>query len=358
MVFGVFYHRKVGYEISNSDVRELALGLDLLDPRSDGNVPGSPRVCFNRQDAIYKSQRWKRILNMFTDDDLVATGNVLVTNGDVSITYSDLNSVGVLSLTLDPNHPSPKCGDVVKLYSGAPEKDSASETDAIKAPVLFRGTVVRVERSLDKYSITVEDTLGMLRAKSTFAVGRQTAITAIGHMMDSAGVMWYIDPKTYARVANEKYSELYSNISYLDGIKDMIDKVLIQNGIHLILRDNAGIIEITNVENLKRKNLLKRFWMEDYTHVSSIEDGTYNRVMISTSDNGINETHGRMKDILTNVIWTVKVDYKSILTYGRIMTYTGSQQITRMADDLANLIMKYRYYPSQTLDLRGVPGIE
>jgi hypothetical protein len=198
----------------------------------------------------------------------------------------------------------------------------------------------------------------MLRAKSTFAVGRLVGVEAFGKMLDSAGVIWYITPTTQNALDQEKYSELYSNVSYLDGIRDIFDKILIQKGHQLVMRDVGGIIEVTKVNEMRTNHRLERFWMEDYSLVSSIEDGVYNRVMISTSDNGINSTTQRLKDVLTNVIWSVDTNYRGILAYGRIMTYTGSAQITSMADSLARLVMKNKYAPEQTLDLRGVPGIE
>jgi hypothetical protein len=343
MVFAVFQHRPVGREIGNGEVVAVRAGFISLDK--------SKVTVYKSRATALATTGWKHVLNRMQPSDYSKGFKQLVTDGDIVITYSDLNSVGVLTLTLDPNHEPPKCGDIVKLYSG--ELGESNE-----AAVLFRGTVVRFERSLRKYQITVEDTLGMLRAKSTFAVGRQTGINAIGKMLDSAGVIWYITPTTLNKLDNEKYSELYSNVSYLDGIRDIFDKILIQKGHQLILRDIGGVIEITKIDEMRTNHRLERFWMEDYTLTSSIEDGVFNRVMISTSDNGINSTAGRLKDTLTNVIWSVDVDYMGVLAYGRIMTYTGSAQITRMADALAKLVMQNKYAPEQTLDLRGVPGIE
>jgi hypothetical protein len=332
MVFAVFYHRSVGQEINNSDIATLQFGLSKY---SDTNIKKPPAIPLTRKLALSTCDSWKKLINQFRHDTPAKT---ITTSGSITLTYSDLNSVGTLSLKIDPEYESPKCGDIIYLYNGFFNNE--------RAVVLFRGTVVRVEYSLKEINVVAEDTIGMLTSKSTFAIGKLNAKDAISSILDAAGVVGYINPVTNTNLSNTQFTELYSNTSYLDGIRDIVDKVLINNGFHIVLRDVSGIIEITNVNALKTDYIISLENIDDYNLVSTIEDKTFNRALTSAPSSS------------SDTLWFVDSDYRGILTYGRFLTYVGNQSSKELAQKLNRLTLKHRFYPTQTLAIRGAKGIE
>jgi hypothetical protein len=421
-----------------------------------------PNAWIKAYDKNTEYPEWRLTLNMLPESN--DEGEILVTNGDIKIVHSDLNSVGILTLTIDPEYKIPKCGDIIKLYSGFAPKISGR----MKATVLFRGTITKIERTKQGYNITAEDTLGMLKSKSTFAVGKLNVYQALNAIMKTAGVISYVPQETRNKIhSNAKYSELYTNTSYLDATHDIIDKVLVEQGRHIILRDISGVIEVTHVSQLMTGYVISGDDIDDYLFIATLDGNTYNRTIISythpaalslppklaeteeyqftktyddltieeedeairtgigeyvanewndkrnifenkksyqeyindarnqirarkglssspipittpqiPSTSKIYEEFGleHVRELInsqvadygidgeetdsTTVYWTVDMNTRALLTHGRLLTYVGNQETEELAKKLSETIMKSRFYPSQTLNIRGVPGIE
>lgn len=149
--------------------------------------------------------------------------------------------------------------------------------------LIFVGFVFTKRRDKQNHiEVTCYDQLRYLKNKFTYVFENKTATQIIQAMCNDFGLkMGILSDTSYVipAIAEE-------NISAFDIILEVLEETLLNTGNMYILRDNCGSLEIVNCEDMKSNTLIMSDTAENYEYKSSIDDETYNQVVLYYKQDG------------------------------------------------------------------------
>lgn len=152
--------------------------------------------------------------------------------------------------------------------------------------LVFVGYVFTKSRDKEhRIKVTCYDQIRYLKNKYTYVFEKKTAAQIVKALCDDFGlVLGEFDNTNYVipAIAEE-------NKSALDIILDVLDETLLNTGNMFVLYDEGGKIRIRNVENMMSTTLICEDTAENFDYSSSIDDETYNSIVLYYKDdnNGI-----------------------------------------------------------------------
>lgn len=197
----------------------------------------------------------------------------------------------------------PAVEDGVKLEqerSGSPSKltftvlkdDNISfgEGDAVrfkyKGENVFFGYVFSKSRSKDGLiEVVAYDQMRYLQNKFTYVFANKSATEIIQMVCNDFGIQTGSMEDTGYKIP----SLIEENMSLFDIILDALDETLRMTGELYILYDNFGSLELKNLANMKTDILIDSETAEDFDYKSSIDDDTYNKIVLYYVDEETNE---------------------------------------------------------------------
>lgn len=197
----------------------------------------------------------------------------------------------------------PAVEDGVKLEqerSGSPSKltftvlkdDNISfvEGDAVrfkyKGENVFFGYVFSKSRSKDGLiEVVAYDQMRYLQNKFTYVFANKSATEIIQMVCSDFGIQTGSMEDTGYKIP----SLIEENMSLFDIILDALDETLRMTGELYILYDNFGSLELKNLANMKTDILIDSETAEDFDYKSSIDDDTYNKIVLYYVDEETNE---------------------------------------------------------------------
>jgi hypothetical protein len=330
-----------------------------------GAAAGTP----TRKAAIRGAQDYQRMLCEFREFD--ADGDdvynfermILGPNDKVEISYPETNSIGTLTAAITLDSMTPAVGDLVYLVHDE--------------QVLFRGNITTVSNSIEKTSITAQNALGMLSGNTIMSVGQLDGYVAIYSICASAGaILWYYNEnRTLDKL--KKYSAYYSNQSYLDAVRDIMDRIAVEEGLNMCLIDVAGVLKLVTTESMFTDVVILGSQCDAWTIETTLGDRTFNRVLLSvkpqvSGDTEIIDVGNPLNPFVqlegtTVGPWGVDattgehhmVTYNPYLAvmYGKFMTYAASSNTMKEASALQHVISENMFAPTYEVKLTGVLGV-
>lgn len=152
--------------------------------------------------------------------------------------------------------------------------------------LVFVGYVFKKSRDKEHHiKVTCYDQIRYLKNKYTYVFEKKTATQIVKALCNDFGLaLGEFDDTKYVipAVAEE-------NKSALDIILDVLDETLLNTGNMFVLCDESGKLRIRNVENMMSTTLIYEDTAENFDYSSSIDDETYNSVVLYYKDenNGI-----------------------------------------------------------------------
>lgn len=197
----------------------------------------------------------------------------------------------------------PAVEDGVKLEqerSGSPSKltftvikdgnISFVEGDAVrfkyKGENVFFGYVFSKSRNKDGLiDVVAYDQMRYLQNKFTYVFANKSATEIIQMVCSDFGIQTGSMEDTGYKIP----SLIEENMSLFDIILDALDETLRMTGELYILYDNFGSLELKNLANMKTDILIDSETAEDFDYKSSIDEETYNKIVLYYVDEETNE---------------------------------------------------------------------
>lgn len=210
---------------------------------------------------------------------------------------------------------------------------------------VFYGYVFTTEHGKNPHEVTITcyDQLRYLKNKDTYVFSNTTLRTRVTRILDDYNL-------TYKNgITTNSYKiqpSIYENQTLLDMIQDSISQVLLYTGKQYVLFDDHGTIALVDLEAdyFDSKLMYELSSMEDYSMKSTIDDDTYNSVIINYKD----EDRGVIR------IAGSASDQKSIQRYGLLRTSETTDD-PDYAQDRADMLLQLYNRVKRTLTLSGVP---
>ena len=174
---------------------------------------------------------------------------------------------------------------------------------AIDGEVIFYGFIFTKTRSeLNKIEITAYDQLRYLKNKDTYTYENKTATEVINMIINDFNLnAGYIEDTKY-KIA----SRVEDDTSLFDIIQNALDITIINTGKYYILYDNAGEITLKSIDNMITDYYLDEETAEKYDYTSSIDEETYNQIVLREEDDDTGITKVYMtKDSTTINSWGI-----------------------------------------------------
>lgn len=152
--------------------------------------------------------------------------------------------------------------------------------------LVFVGYVFKKSRDKEHHiKVTCYDQIRYLKNKYTYVFEKKTATQIVKALCNDFGLaLGEFDNTNYVipAIAEE-------NKSALDIILDVLDETLLNTGNMFVLYDESGKLRIRNVENMMSTTLIYEDTAENFDYSSSIDDETYNNVVLYYKDdnNGV-----------------------------------------------------------------------
>lgn len=142
---------------------------------------------------------------------------------------------------------------------------------------VFMGYVFKKQRDKEHMvQVTCYDQIRYLKNKYTYVFEKKTATEIIKALCKDFNLK-------VGTMANTSYiipTIVEENVSALDIVLTTLEETLLHNGKMFVLYDKFGELTITNVEDMISKTLIFEDSAENFDYTSSIDDETYNSVVI------------------------------------------------------------------------------
>lgn len=162
-------------------------------------------------------------------------------------------------------------GDVVRFY--------------YKETPMFYGYVFSKTRNKDHHiQVTAYDQIRYLKNKFTYVFSKKTASEIIKMICDDYGL-------TIGHIADTEYTIptlIKENASLLDIILEALDETLLNTGQLYILYDDFGKLTLKSIYDMVNGLLIDSETAEDFSYTSSIDNETYNQVVLYYIDKNTN----------------------------------------------------------------------
>lgn len=220
-----------------------------------------------------------------------------------------------------------KEGDMVKLY--------------YKEQPLFCGYVFSKERDkLHQIEVTAYDQIRYLQNKYSYVFTKKTASQIVEMLCKDFGVKTGVIEDTGYVIP----SLIEDDQSALDIILEALDETLVNTGEMYVLYDNFGSLELRNIAHMKSDMLIDKDTAENFSYTSSIDDETYNKIVLYYVEEDTNDR-----------IPYVAKDDNNISKWGLLQYYEEVSQPSigqNKADSLLQLYNK----PTRELEIEGAFG--
>lgn len=165
-----------------------------------------------------------------------------------------------------------------------------TEGDAVrfkyKGENVFFGYVFTKSRSKDGLiDVTAYDQMRYLQNKFTYVFANKTATEIIQMVCNDFGVQTGSMEDTGYKIP----SLIEENMSLFDIILDALDETLRMTGQLYIMYDNFGSLELKNISNMTTDVLIDSETAEDFDYKSTIDEETYNKIVLYYVDEETNE---------------------------------------------------------------------
>lgn len=206
--------------------------------------------------------------------------------------------------------------------------------------LVFVGYVFKKTRDKQHHiEVTCYDQLRYLKNKYTYVFEKKTATQIIKALCNDFGMQ-------FGTVENTGYvlpAIAEENIAALDIVLDVLEDTMMNTGRMYVLYDSAGKIQLRNVENMTTDRILYEESAENFDYESSIDDETYNNIVLYYKDDekGVH-------------IYTAS-DKGRINQWG-MLRYFEETDVPSIAQNKANLLLKLYNRKTRTLKVSGVFG--
>lgn len=155
-----------------------------------------------------------------------------------------------------------------------------------KGKNVFFGYVFKKKRQKEHHiEVTAYDQMRYLQNKFTYVFTNKTATQIIKSVCDDFG----IQPGDMENTGYVIPSLIEENISLFDIILDALDETLTNSGELYILYDDFGKLQLKNISNMTTNILIDKDTAENFTYTSSIDDETYNKIVLYYVDEETND---------------------------------------------------------------------
>ena len=247
----------------------------------------------------------------------------------VSIEWERKGAAGKLSFTTvhDPNSKVVfSKGDPVCFYYG----DKG----------VFMGYIFTMRTNKSKETeYTCYDQIRYLKNKFTYVFTKKTASQIIKAMCDDMN----LHTGTLANTGYVIPAVAEENISALDIATEVLEDTLVNNGNMFTLYDDFGKLTLKNSANMVSKTLVCEETAEDFDYESSIDNETYNSVVLYYKDE--DET-----------IKVYAASNPSAINKWGLLRYFEEVKDTTIAQNKANELLKLYCSETRTLTVSGVFG--
>lgn len=175
-----------------------------------------------------------------------------------------------------------------------------------KSTNVFFGYIFKMSRSeTNEVSVTVYDQLRYFKNKFTYVFKDKSATEILQAVAADYGVNVGSAEDTGYKIK----SLIEENISAFDIVLDALDETLANTGNLFIMYDNFGSIELKSLDNMTLDLLLDEDTIQGYDYSTSIDDETYNKIVLYYVDE---ETNDRVPFVAEN---SSHVDQWGLLQY-------------------------------------------
>jgi hypothetical protein len=151
---------------------------------------------------------------------------------------------------------------------------------------IFFGYVFSKSRQKEQHiEVTAYDQMRYLKNKFTYVFVNKTATEIIQMICSDFGIKTGEMEDTGYKLP----SLIEENKSLFDIILDALDETLANTGQLYIMYDNFGSIELKNLGNMTTDVLIDKDTAEDFDYKSSIDEETYNKVVLYYVDESTND---------------------------------------------------------------------
>lgn len=206
---------------------------------------------------------------------------------------------------------------------------------------MFSGFIFKKSRSANSFiDYTVYDSLRYLKNKDTMVISNKRADQIIKLIAKRYSL-------TTAKLPNTKIkmSVVEDDAELFDIINDALDRTMMSKDTIYVLYDYMGKLTLKNISKMKiNECLIDADTGEDFTYVTSIDDGVYNQVKL------VNENTKKKK---YNIY--IARDSKNIAKWG-VLQYVDKLDDASIGKMKANAYLKLYNQKKRTLTISGVIG--
>lgn len=231
----------------------------------------------------------------------------------------------------------------VKIGSGSTTPMAFSEGDPVcfyyDDKPIFMGYVFTKKRNREHHiEVTCYDQIRYLKNKYTYVFENNTATQIVSALCKDFNLQTGdMDNTAYVipAVAEE-------NKAALDIILNVLDETLLNTGNMFVLYDDFGKLKVKNCANMVSTTLIMETTAENFDYTSSIDDETYNSVILYyKSDDGIK-------------LFTAS-DPKTINQWGTLR-YFEEVKVPTIGQNKANSLLKLYNHKTRSLTVKGAYG--
>lgn len=177
--------------------------------------------------------------------------------------------------------------------------------------ILFRGRVFRAETDENGgWQVTAYDSLRYLKNKDTMSCINKTLQEFVQDIANAANISCKVSAGGSVKLTDR----LFQSKSYFEMLKTCFDEVFEKNGTLLFMRDNNGILEVTEPKKCVTSNYVgDGANLTGYSYSEDIDETTFNKIMLFKKD----KKTGQLKmldpqqDFMTATLWGVLQDEKT-----------------------------------------------
>lgn len=152
---------------------------------------------------------------------------------------------------------------------------------------VFMGYIFKKSRDKEQHiKIVAYDQLRYLKNKYTYAFENKTA----KQIIEALCADFNLNIGTISKTSYVIPSIVEENISAFDIILDVLEETLVNTGKMYVLYDDFGKIQVKNVENMRSDILICESTAENFDYTSSIDDETYNSIVLYYKGDGEDDT--------------------------------------------------------------------
>lgn len=218
-------------------------------------------------------------------------------------------------------------GDPVRFYYGGKK--------------VFFGFLFKFERSKDgKLKCTAYDQLRYFKNKHTYQYTNKRA----DQLVTMIAKDFELKTGTLEKTSYVIGARLEDDQTLFDIVQNALDLTVMNSGNLYVLYDDFGALNLKNIESMKTDVLLDSSTAGDYGYTYSIDDETYNRIVLFYDND---ETNKRET--------FVKYSSKNMDKWG-VLQYTESLQTNVNANKKAEQLLKLYNRASESLKVTGAFG--